>query len=84
MKLIHSYRMRHYSTGEHIYMHWIYRELTCISLELLSTTRGVRICDYSKPDPDLLELKTIPWTNIKITSRQYHRKRWKILQKGKR
>ena len=53
-------------------------------LELMSYKYGVRRVNSFISDREDIENDRVPAIYVQLTSRQYHRKRWKILQKGKR
>ena len=58
--------------------------LDTISIELVSVTGGVRPVPYVLADPEYHDnyvLSKVVMRRTELTSRQYHRVRWKVLQK---
>ena len=80
----HVYVLWIYGDGKRVYRHHRYRsDHTTEFIERVSVQEGVhRLLYYST----VYELNTYgdPHRIFHITSRQFHRKRWKVLQKGKR
>ena len=80
----HGYWKREYANGIILYIHWHdLDENGGRRDELMSARYGVRPCHVLVQDPESPFFKITSYKSTEITSRQYHRKRWKILQKQK-
>ena len=84
----HRYWIRRYPNGIRLYHHTVNAiGMMPETREFVSLTAGVRPQPVDARDPEsytLLKMYGMGYISVEITSRQYHRKRWKILQKQKK